>query len=191
MLPAILDELETHGLLLKTDAKLPNVCALLAGEPVRGSWWAHPQARQMVEILTALASHPHILLAKLISGKDTFIHRDLWPPFLAVAASREPWQLDGLDRASQTLLEDVEKRGEIATAGRSAAILEKRILVHGAQVHTAARAHGKILTSWPKWMKRSGIAMPEISPEEGRQSLENMLLHLNARYGTHGKLPWR
>jgi hypothetical protein len=37
MIDEVLRELETHGLLLKTDAKLPNVCALVAGAPVRGS----------------------------------------------------------------------------------------------------------------------------------------------------------
>jgi hypothetical protein len=34
--------LREHGLLLQSDIALPNVAALVAGETVRGSWWAHP-----------------------------------------------------------------------------------------------------------------------------------------------------
>jgi len=28
-------------MLLETDARLPNVASLIAGEPISGSWWSH------------------------------------------------------------------------------------------------------------------------------------------------------
>ena len=34
-------ELERIGLLLEHDKELPSVTLLVAGEPIRGSWWGH------------------------------------------------------------------------------------------------------------------------------------------------------
>ena len=40
-----LKELKRYGLLLVTDARLPSLVALVAGAPVRGSWWSHPRGK--------------------------------------------------------------------------------------------------------------------------------------------------
>src|SRR5438309_47738 len=65
----VLAELIEHGLLLEIDARLPNVCALVAGETVRGSWWAHPRSHDIFGVNCALADHPDVLVTKLVSGK--------------------------------------------------------------------------------------------------------------------------
>jgi hypothetical protein len=186
----IFGELETHGLLLKTDARLPNVSALVAGEPVRGSWWAHPKSHQIFHALVELAAHPDVLTAKLISGKDTFIHRTLWPAFLAVAMSRDPWQRKGLDSRALTLLKEVDEKGEVATGGSTAAALERSLLVEGEQAHTEKGSHAKVLKSWERWMKAAGVAPAGLTPAEGRESLEKLVAHLNGRFGARGTLPW-
>jgi hypothetical protein len=190
MIDTVLAELETNGLLLKTDPKLPNVCALVAGGPVHGSWWSHPLSHQMFRVLTGVASHPDVLTTKLISGKDTFIHRSLWPPFLAVAMGRELWQFDALDAAAHALLKGVEKHGVIETSGVEARALEKALLVHGEQVHTAQGSHGKTLKSWTKWMAGASAGRPELTVAQGRESLDKTVSYLNSRYGGRGKLPW-
>ena len=64
-------KLEEHGLLLRIDANLPNVCALVAGERVRGSWWSHPSGRAIFAVDSELADHPDVLMTKLISGMTT------------------------------------------------------------------------------------------------------------------------
>lgn len=191
MIETILEELQISGLLLKTDAKLPNVCAIVAGEPVRGSWWAHPKSHQIFHALAELAAHRDVLTAKLVSGKDTFLHRAIWPAFLTVARSGEAWQFRGLDGAARKLFEEVEEKGVVATSGREALALEKALLVHGAQVHEEEGSHGKVLTSWTQWTKSAGLKDGGISPEEGRASLEKLLAHLNARHAGAGRLPWR
>jgi hypothetical protein len=50
----VIAELKRHCVLLQTDARLPNVCALVAGAPVRGSWWAHPKSHEIFRVNSAL-----------------------------------------------------------------------------------------------------------------------------------------
>jgi hypothetical protein len=65
---SVFAKLKDHGLLLQTDANLANVCALVAGAPVRGSWWAHPRSHEIFRVTRELAEHPDVLVNKLISG---------------------------------------------------------------------------------------------------------------------------
>ena len=93
---SVLVKLKEHGLLLQTDANLPNVCALVVGAPIRGSWWAHPLSHDIFAVNCVLAAHPDVLVVKLISGKVTYLHRALWPAFLAIGRARESWQIERL-----------------------------------------------------------------------------------------------
>jgi hypothetical protein len=190
MLETVIAELETNGLLLKTDANLPNVCAIVAGEPVRGSWWSHTMSHQIFQVLTGIASHHDVLTAKLISGKDTFVHRSLWPAFLTVAISREPWQFKALDATANALMKRVDLRGLIDAGGGAASALERVLLVHGEQAHTAKGSHAKVLMSWKKWMEGASVLSTELTAAEGRESLEKIVSYLNTRFGGVGRLPW-
>ncbi len=86
----LITQLRAQGLLLQQDALLPNVVAAVAGQPVRGSWWAHPQGHAIYNILNALAEHPDVLVTRLVQGKVTFVHRRLWGAVLAVGQSQAP-----------------------------------------------------------------------------------------------------
>ena len=46
--------LEDAGILLVQDATLPSVTTLVAGGPVRGSWWAHEQSHSIFAVLEEL-----------------------------------------------------------------------------------------------------------------------------------------
>jgi len=190
MLEHILEDLESTGLLLKTDPKLPNVCAMVAGGPVSGSWWAHPKSHEMFRVLCALAEHPDVMVTKLVSGKDTFVHRALWPCVLAIGMSREPWQMGALGAEDRDLLARVDQEGELTTSGRAAGALEQALLVHGEQVHTDAGAHAKRLRSWRQWIEGSGVEAPEIDASTARGSIETVVKYLNARFQGRGRLPW-
>ena len=61
--------IETLGFLLLTDRKLPSVAGLVAGSPVRGSWWGHPRGREIYRVACSLAAHPDVLGVPLVSGK--------------------------------------------------------------------------------------------------------------------------
>src|SRR3990172_1678201 len=97
----VLSEIEKQGILLVTDPVLPSVTGIVAGEPVSGSWWSHPRAHEIYAVLTSLEDDLGVLLVKLVSKKETFVHSSLWPQLFAIATSKEDWQTSGqIGRAS-------------------------------------------------------------------------------------------
>ena len=65
------------GLLLLSDARYPSLASVIAGAPVRGSWWGHPKGRAIFNASCALERDAEA--PKLVNGKVTFVHRRLWP----------------------------------------------------------------------------------------------------------------
>ncbi|MGB6689452.1 MAG: hypothetical protein WBE76_16585 [Terracidiphilus sp.] len=170
---ACLAYLARHGLLMKADAKLPSVTTLIAGEPVKASWWAHPLAHTIFFALRDLADHPDVLLLKLVAGKDTFVHRRFWPEVVAIALSNEPWQARRLSSEATPLLKKVNAAGSLECEGPAARLLESRLLAHGIQVHTHEGHHRKRLETWKHWAERSGQALSDLpAPSEGKRSLQ-------------------
>jgi len=154
--------LQRDGLLLKSDANFPSVATLVARGPVRGSWWAHPAAHDIFRTLQDLAAHPDVLIVKLVAGKDTLVHRRLWPELLAIAQSKEPWQFAKLPAEARALYEKVRKSGELQTSGAAAKLLEARLLVRAEQFHSETGHHEKHLASWEHWAGRMGLADAEL-----------------------------
>jgi len=81
---------EEHGVVLAS-AKGPVPCLteLIAGEPIKGSWWSHPKSHQIWAILESVTDSKDVLVCRLVKGKITLVHRRLWPA-LARLASRFP-----------------------------------------------------------------------------------------------------
>ena len=194
---------ETHGLLLLTDRKLPSVASLVAGSPVRGSWWGHPRGREIFRAACSLAAHPDVLGVRLVSRKVTLVHRKLWPALVAVACSREPWQVRGLSRFQRSLLARAARVGQLRSDQLAAASspkakliadaareLECRLLVYSDQVHTERGSHAKLLESWEHWMDRVGFAGPRLPVDQSKQRLDKLLRSLNKRFNADGELPW-
>jgi hypothetical protein len=179
--------LTRHGLLLKQDKVLASAVTMVTGEPLSASWWGHPQGRAIFACLARLADDPDVIVTKLVSRKDTFVHRHLWPALLAVATAHESWQLDGLAPESRKLWQMVEKKREMLVGGKSAAELVSRLLVHADQVHTDSGAHKNRLESWEVWSERVGLKA-DLSLDAGRAHLENAVRAIG---GTGQELPWR
>lgn len=79
-----------HGMLLESaHGPLPNVAEMVAGEPIRGSWWGHPASHAIFDALNSLAESPDVVRTRLVNGKVTLVHRRLWPA-LARLADRFP-----------------------------------------------------------------------------------------------------
>lgn len=191
-LQRVLAGLKQHRLLLQTDAHLPNVCALVTGAHVSGSWWAHAQSHEIFRVNGALAEHSDVLVTKLVSGKITFVDRTLWSELVTIGRAREPWQLERLTRDARSLLAQVD-RADIETDrhfARPASELERFLLIYSEQFHTEAGSHSRRLKSWERWLRRTGFAPANMTPEAARHVLEERMESLNHRFKGRGRLPW-
>lgn len=187
----VLAALKQHGLLLQSDARLPNVCALVTGAPVRGSWWAHPRSHDIFRVNCDLAEHPDVVVLKLISGKITYVYRSLWPHIVAIGRSRAAWQLEGLSPTALDLLEEVDRAPALTDRrlAKPATELEKVLLVASEQAHTAAGYHVRRLESWPQWERRKGLTLPRLNVDDAIDALEQVMDLHQRRFQARGRLP--
>ena len=90
--------IEDQGIaLLSARGPVPNLASAIAGEPVYGSWWAHPASHAIFAASQTLSESPDVLTCKLIDGKVTFVHRRLWPDLVALAEEIGPERLARVD----------------------------------------------------------------------------------------------
>jgi len=198
----VLRKLKHFGLLLESDLRLASVAALITGEPLRGSWWAHPLAQTIFRVNEQLAKNRDVLTTKLISGKVTFVHRRLWSEVLAIAESREAWQTYALSSGARRLLRMVDQQEFLRTdsltwpraakskPGEAARELEKRLLVHTEEFHTENGAHAKLIETWERWAKRTGFTERRILPADAKRKLAEKLRTLNQEFGAQARFPW-
>ncbi|HZL99335.1 MAG TPA: hypothetical protein VFD43_03695, partial [Planctomycetota bacterium] len=83
-----------HGLVLESGRgrpasrgrpALPSLAEAIAGAPIRGSWWAHPESHAIFRLLGAVRGSEDVLACRLVDGKVTLVHRRLWPALVAAA----------------------------------------------------------------------------------------------------------
>ena len=72
---------------------VPRLTEVIVGEPIKGSWWAHPKSHQIFAILQAVTDSKEILMCRLVDGKVTLVHRRLWPALVRVAGRFGPDQI--------------------------------------------------------------------------------------------------
>ena len=63
----------------------PRLADVIAGESIKGSWWAHAKSHDIFNIIQEVGESPDILICRLVNGKVTFVHRRLWPALVRVA----------------------------------------------------------------------------------------------------------
>jgi hypothetical protein len=86
-----------HGMLLQSArGPIPNVAELVAGEPIRGSWWGHPKGHAIFDALETLSDSPDVVRLRLVNGKVTLVHRRLWPALVRVADELDAARLSAL-----------------------------------------------------------------------------------------------
>ena len=184
-------QLKELGLLLLSDSSLPSVSGFVSGEKIRGSWWSHKMGRTIFGVSEMLEDHPDVMIMKLVSGKVTFVHRELWGRVYSIGVSREEWQLKDLSSKAKLLLKTVEAEGSFQTAGEPARELELRMLLHADQIHTESGKHAKVLETWDVWAKRVGFRARATSPSKAKLFFERGLARMNADYDRNGWLPWQ
>ena len=147
-----------------------------------------------------LEDHPDVLVMKLIDGKVTFVHRELWGRVYSIGVAREEWQLQNLSQGAKLLLKTLDAEGTLHTnkltksfgakPGETARELELRLLIHAEQVHTESGAHAKVLETWDTWAKRAGLRARPKSPSAARRFLEQRLAEFNKNSYDPSRLPW-
>jgi hypothetical protein len=199
---SVINEFQRNGILLESDPWFPSVAAIIAGGRVHGSWWSHPKNREIRRALDVLLSRRDVLVTRLVSGKVTFLHRPLWQDFLAIATSKETWQLDHLSSSAGRLFSHVERKGTVridklpsvlslgGRAGEAARELENRLLIHTDEVHTGRVVHTKALVSWKRWMARAHLAPGPRGVDEAKAKFVALVVSLNSSHGGDGRLPW-
>jgi hypothetical protein len=91
---AALSFIREHGVVLASGkGPAPRLTELISGEPIKGSWWAHPKSHQIFAVLQAISESKDILTCRLIDGKLTLIHRRLWPALVRAADLFSAYQL--------------------------------------------------------------------------------------------------
>jgi hypothetical protein len=186
----LLERLQELDLLLDTDPKFPSVTGLIVGDAVRGSWWTHPQAKEIYRLSCALHDHPDVLAVKLISKKVTLVHRPLWPAIFTIGTAREAWQMRDLSKEALALLKKVDKAGTLASSGDTIRELEGRLLVYAESVHTEHGFHNKQVRSWEVWAKAVKLSKVKSTPGEAKDQLEGVVARINKQFGAKGTLPW-
>ena len=92
-----MEALVEHGMLLESArGPLPSVAEIVAGEPIRGSWWGHRAGHAIFAAINTLADSPDVVRTRLVNGKVTLIHRRLWPALVRVADRFPPDSLAAL-----------------------------------------------------------------------------------------------
>ncbi|MET0904077.1 MAG: hypothetical protein ABWZ52_12615 [Acidimicrobiales bacterium] len=186
----LLAALDREGVLLQHDQVLPSASAVVAGEPVRGSWWAHPMAHPIYDALNSIEDDGHAVRVKLVAGKVTMVARRLWPELLSAATEQATWQTARLTEADRRLLARVEQSTEplvldkgTREAGRR---LEPTLLVFTDEVHLPSGRHAKALLGWDRWASSHGIEA-SASAARARASIEAIV----GRWGSsRWLLPW-
>ncbi len=64
---------------------VPSLAEQIVGEPIRGSWWAHPRSHEIFDATRAVRDSSDVLVCRLVDGKITYVHRRLWPALFRVS----------------------------------------------------------------------------------------------------------
>jgi hypothetical protein len=81
-----MDFIREQGIVLvSAKGPVPRLTEFIAGEPIRGSWWAHRKSHQIFAVLQKLGDSPDILMCRLVTGHVTLVHRRLWPALVRIS----------------------------------------------------------------------------------------------------------
>lgn len=89
---------KTHGVVLEAGrGPVPSLAEAVAGEPIRGSWWAHPKAKVIFSCTRAVRESADVLVCRLVGGKVTYVHRRLWPALVRLADRFDAKRLEAIE----------------------------------------------------------------------------------------------
>lgn len=88
---------EKNGVMLEAGrGSAPSLAEVIAGEPIRGSWWGHPKAHEIFACSRAIRESNDVLVCRLLGGKVTYVHRRLWPALVKLHDEFDPKHLSAI-----------------------------------------------------------------------------------------------
>lgn len=130
---------KTNGIVLESArGPVPSLAETIAGEAMRGSWWAHPKGEIIFACSRAVRNSKDVLTCRLVEGKVTYVHRRLWPALARlserfaparIAAIREVHSATGAHRVEAVpfpdwVPSDEMRKGAKLSIEQAAALLE-------------------------------------------------------------------
>jgi len=89
-----------RGIVLESGhGPVPNLAEMIAGVPIRGSWWGHAKGQEIWKITRALREAREILVCRLVDGKVSYVHRRLWPALIKLTRRIHPDRLAAIHEA--------------------------------------------------------------------------------------------
>lgn len=173
-----LELLRSRGVVPFTDVKggPESFVFAVVGGPVKGSWWGHPRGKEIFNLACSLAAES--VSVKLVSGKETLVHRSVFPA-LARVVTDESWRaprIASLSKDAKKLLAQVEKTGSVhGAAAKPRLELQRALLVHTDEEHTEKGHHASVLVPWSRWVT------PAVAKAAKKLSLEAALEELQPR----------
>ena len=77
---------EHYGVVLQAaHGRVVNLPELVVGEPISGSWWAHPRHDEIFRVLNEATDSDEVVRLRLVQGKLALVHRRLWPALVRLA----------------------------------------------------------------------------------------------------------
>jgi hypothetical protein len=84
---------ERGVVLVSAKGSMPSLVEAIVGQPVKGSWWAHPEGKHIYATLGFVTESEEVLVCRLVGGKITLVHRRLWPALARLADRFTPEQI--------------------------------------------------------------------------------------------------
>jgi hypothetical protein len=192
--------LDREGLLICHDPEIASATAIIAGEPIRGTWWGHPKGSLIYDALGALEYD--VAWPKLVKAKMTLVHRKLWPALWVVGTSRASWQMSKLKTDAKWLLDQVSSKKSIRSdkldlpagsrkMGAVVTDLEERLLVCTRSEHTEGGHHARFVETWAVWRDQVKLGRTELPLlDHALDLLTAPVRKLTSKPTLKGWLPW-
>lgn len=181
----IIKIIEQHGIFLQQDKTRDNLVSLITGEFLSSSWWNHRDSHTIFRILEELSESPQLTLCKAVSGKVTFIHHRLWTALYTIGICKETWQIKPLKKDEALLFQKIELNKKLENPGKPVKRLEKLLLIHSLQVHSAAGKHITIARSWDDWAVENRVCTIDLA--QAKASFCAAVISIG---GDEKDLPW-
>ena len=89
--------IEAQGVVLESGkGPIPNLADLVAGEAIKGSYWSHPKGNEIFLLTRAIRSSKEILVCRLVEGKVTYVHRQIWGAIVRLQANFDKERLGAI-----------------------------------------------------------------------------------------------